>query len=397
MLVPPPRPAPLSAVLVDEGFRLFFPLAALYAALWPFQWVFVFGLDLPFARVNAPGLWHAHEMIFGAFGAALLGFITTAVPEWTDTERLRGRQLYALASLWGVGRLVGFLGMDALNLLGALADAGWIAALAAYVAWTSWVKRTDRLLAFLYWISGLFVCLIGVRAGFHLGDHELAQWWLHLAGFVFLGLLGVALARITVPVTNQVLDPSEETSPFRPHPGRITLAPGLVAILIAGEFLGFSVEVTGYLAIAAGAAFMDRAGEAFVGREAARTELMALAGSAIMAGGGLILLGAARLGAPVAEATALHLSLMGGLGAGVLMVLSIAGLLHSGRPLGFPLLTRIGFAMLVAAVALRVLPDLGIIPHLPGPLYGGAAVFWAAAFLLWLRDYWPFVSSLDRP
>lgn len=397
MLVPPPRPVPLRAVLADEGFRLFFPLTALYAALWPFQWVFVFGLDLPFARVNAPGLWHAHEMIFGAFGAALLGFITTAIPEWTDTERLRGRQLYALASLWGVGRLVGFLGMDALNLLGALADAGWIAALAAYVAWTSWVKRTDRLFAFLYWISALFVCLIGVRAGFHLGDHELAQWWLHLAGFAFLGLLGVALARITVPVTNQVLDPSEETSPFRPHPGRITLAPGLVAILIAGEFLGFSAEVTGYLAIAAGAAFMDRAGEAFVGREAARTELMALAGSAIMAGGGLILLGAARLGGPVAEATALHLSLMGGLGAGVLMVLSIAGLLHSGRPLGFPLLTRIGFAMLVVAVALRVLPDLGIIPHLPGPLYGGAAVFWAAAFLLWLRDYWPFVSSLDRP
>ena len=398
MLVPPPRPAPpLHAVLADEGFRLFFPLAALYAALWPFQWVFVFGLDLPFARVNAPGLWHAHEMIFGAFGAALIGFITTAIPEWTDTERLRGRQLWLLAAVWGIGRVVGFLGADALNLLGAAADAAWLAALAAYVVWASWVKRTDRLLAFLYWISALLVCLAGVRYGFHLGERELAQWWLHLAGFVFLGLLGVALARITVPVTNQVLDPSEETSPFRPHPGRVTLAPGLVAVLIGGELLGFSGEVTGYLAIAAGAAFMDRAGEAFVGREAARTELMALAGSAILAGGGLILLGAARLGAPLAEATALHLSLMGGLGMGVMTVLSIAGLLHSGRPLGFPLATRIGFALLVVAVALRVLPDLGAIPDLPGPLYGAAAVFWAAAFLLWLRDYWPFVSSLERP
>src|SRR5690606_9768884 len=98
VLVPPPRPAPpLRAVLADEGFRLFFPLTALYAALWPFQWVLVFGLDLPFARTTAPGLWHAHEMIFGAFGAALLGFITTAIPEWTDTERLRGRPLYVLA------------------------------------------------------------------------------------------------------------------------------------------------------------------------------------------------------------------------------------------------------------------------------------------------------------
>src|SRR5690606_21018033 len=279
MLVPPPRPQPLRVVLADEGFRLFFPLTALYAALWPFQWVLVFGLDLPFARANAPGLWHAHEMVFGAFGAALLGFITTAIPEWTDTERLRGRRLYVLAALWGVGRLVGFLGADALNLLGAAADIGWLVLLAAYVVWASWVKRTDRLLAFLYWIAGLLACLVVTRYGFHIADHEVAQWGLRLAGFVFLGLLGVALARITVPVTNQVLDPSEETSPFRPHPGRVTLAPGLVAVLIAGEALGFSAEVTGYLAIAAGAAFLDRAGEVFVGREAFRTELMALAGS----------------------------------------------------------------------------------------------------------------------
>jgi len=395
MLVPPPRPQPLRVVLADEGFRLFFPLTALYAALWPFQWVLAFGLDLPFARTTAPGLWHAHEMIFGAFGAALIGFITTAIPEWTDTERLRGRQLYVLAGLWGVGRLVGFLGADALNLLGAAADIGWLVLLAAYVVWASWLKHTDRLLAFLYWIAGLLACLVVTRYGFHIADHEVAQWGLRLAGFVFLGLLGVALARITVPVTNQVLDPSEETSPFRPHPGRVTLAPGLVAVLVAGEVLGFSAEVTGYLAIAAGAAFLDRAGEVFVGREAFRTELMALAGSAAFAGAGLVLVGAARLGAPLPEVTALHVSLMGGLGMGVLTVLSIAGLLHSGRPLGFPRATRIGFVMLVVAVFLRILPDLGA--DLPGPLHAGAAIFWAAAFLLWLRDYWPFVSTLERP
>lgn len=101
---------------------------------------------------------------------------------------------------------------------------------------------------------------------------------------------------------------------------------------------------------------MDRAGEAFIGREAFRTEIMALAGSALLTGAGLILLGASRLGAPIAEITALHVALMGGLGMSVLMVLSIAGLLHS-----------------------------------------GATFFWAAAFLFWLRDYWPFLRSLDRP
>src|SRR5690606_15459200 len=114
-----PAPPRLAEILRDEGFRLLFPLGAIYAALWPLQWVLVFGFELPFVRTTPPGLWHAHEMIFGAFGAALIGFITTAIPEWTDTPKPQHRTLFMLAGLWGVGRAVGFLGADMLNPLGA--------------------------------------------------------------------------------------------------------------------------------------------------------------------------------------------------------------------------------------------------------------------------------------
>ncbi|HYD68941.1 NnrS family protein, partial [Azospirillum sp.] len=70
------HPPALMTVLGDEGLRLFFPLAALHAALWPFLWVVVHGFQLPFAGALPPGLWHAHELIFGSYGAALIGFIT---------------------------------------------------------------------------------------------------------------------------------------------------------------------------------------------------------------------------------------------------------------------------------------------------------------------------------
>jgi uncharacterized protein involved in response to NO len=74
-----------------EGVRLFFPLAAAYAVLVPLSWVSAFGFQLPFARAVPVTQWHAHEMIFGVFGAALAGFLTSAVPEWTDTLRPSGR------------------------------------------------------------------------------------------------------------------------------------------------------------------------------------------------------------------------------------------------------------------------------------------------------------------
>lgn len=380
MQAPAERPPslPIGRILVDEGFRLFFPLGAIYAALWPLQWVLVFGLDLPMARSTPPGLWHAHEMIFGAFGAALIGFITTAVPEWTDTPKMQGRRLLVLAGFWGIGRLVG-----------AIADAAWLAALAAYVAQVSLRRRTDRLLAFLFWISALLCTQLAVRYAFLKGDAELAQLLLHCAGLVFLGLLGLALARITVPVTNLVLDPGEETSPFRPHPGRRHLASGLVAIAIAGELAGLSPAVSGFLMIAAGAAFMDRVGEAFIGREALRAEILILAVASAFAGAGLILVGAARLGAPFGEAAGLHMAFMGGLGIGVLAVYSIAGLLHTGRKLVFPRGAKVAFACAVAATLLRVLPDLGLVAHPPGPPYAAASLLWAVAFLVWLGSYWP--------
>lgn len=389
----PAHALPLAKILGDEGFRLFFPLGALYAALWPFQWVLVFGLDLPLARTTPPALWHAHEMIFGAFGAALIGFITTAVPEWTDTQRPQARFLFPMAALWSGGRLVGFLGADLLGWFGALFDIVWLLLLVGYVARISLRKRTDSLLAFVFWIGALAACEVAARYAFLVEDVELAQRMLHAAGFVFLGLLGLALARVTVAVTNLVLDPTEATSPFRPHPGRLNLAPGLVALAIAGDLAGLSPAAGGYLMIAAGAAFMDRVGEAFVGREMLRAEIMVLAGSSLLAGAGLILVGLARLGAPLAEVTGLHAALMGGLGLGVLAVFSIAGLLHTGQLLSFARATRFAVLLLVAAVALRVLPDLGLMPQPPGPPYAGAAILWAAAFLLWLKTYWPALSD----
>lgn len=383
----------LAGILGDEGLRLFFPLSALHAALWPLLWAVVNGFALPIDGAIPPVLWHGHEMLFGAFGAAVIGFVTTAIPEWTDTRRLQGRALYALAGLWGIGRAGGLFGGDGAAIVAAAADTVWLGALPLYVATLSWRKRTTRLFGMLVWLGALAVSGGVVHAGFFLGDTALAQAGLHGAGLVLLGLLGLVLARITVPITNLVLDPGGGSSPYRPHPGRLNLAPGLVAIALAGDIAGIPPAVGAYLTIAAGAAFLDRVAEAFIGREFFRTEILALAGSSLLAGAGLLLVGASRLGAPFPGTPALHLALMGGLGLSVLAVFAVAGLFHTGRTLPLPRPARLAILLLVAAVLMRVLPDLGVLPPPPGPPHALAGLSWAAAFLLWLRVYWPYLSA----
>lgn len=389
-----PIPNGLLACISDEGFRLFFSLGALHSALWPLFWVVAYGFDLPLATEIPPALWHGYEMLVGGFGAALIGFLTTAAPEWTDTAPFRGRPLWILAALWACGRIVGLLGWDGFGVVAGLSDLIWIGFLIAYLSRLTWLKKSDKLIAFMFWLFILFACVCWSRLAFLAFDTEAATKATHLIGFAFLGLLGLALARITVPVTNLILDPSETTSPFRPHPGRLHLAPGLVLLAMTGEVAGLSAAVSGFLWIAAGAAFMDRVAEAFVGQEAARSEILMLAGSSALAGLGLILFGAARLDAPWSEVDGLHLAFMGGLGLGVLAVYTIAGLLHTGRPLGVPVPARIAALLLVASVLLRIDTQAVVgAAVIPQSLVASSAC-WACAFLLWLGCFGRYFTKV---
>ena len=49
LLDPPQAGNRLVAAMTGEGLRLFFPLAALHAALWPLLWVFFWSFGLPLA------------------------------------------------------------------------------------------------------------------------------------------------------------------------------------------------------------------------------------------------------------------------------------------------------------------------------------------------------------
>jgi uncharacterized protein involved in response to NO len=383
---------PLHRILGDEGFRVFFPLAALHMALWPWLWTVVHSLQLPFARAMPASLWHAQEMLIGAFGATLLGFMTTAVPEWTDTPRLQHRKLFILAGLWGGARIAGFFGIEPLVPLAALLDLAWMTALVGYILYVSYVKRSTRLLAFAGWITALALAALVLRFKFWIGDIDLAQRTTRVLILIWCGVLGLALSRIIVPITNLVLDPSERTSPFRPHPGRLNLASGLVAIAAVGEITLASPAVTGFLWLAAGAGFMDRVAESFIGRSMLRAEVVSISAANAFAGLGLILVGSSRLGLPIAETTALHVITMGGPGFASLVVFCIAGLLHTGQTLPFGTAAKLALALAALSILIRVSPDLGwFVP--PGPMHAVASSVWAAAFLIWLKAYWPLIGD----
>ncbi len=100
-----PRPAGRGWALWALGFRPFYIVASIYAALSIALWAAQVSGWLGRSYLDASA-WHAHEMLFGYTLAVIVGFLLTAGRNWTGQPTPTGRSLQALVALWIAGRVL---------------------------------------------------------------------------------------------------------------------------------------------------------------------------------------------------------------------------------------------------------------------------------------------------
>ena len=101
-----PRPGqPPAFALWALGFRPFYLLASLFAALSIPLWICEYAGYLP-AGHGRSLVWHGHEMLFGYTLAVVTGFLFTAVRNWTAQPTPTGAALAAFVLLWLAGRIL---------------------------------------------------------------------------------------------------------------------------------------------------------------------------------------------------------------------------------------------------------------------------------------------------
>ena len=97
-------------VFLSIGFRPFFIGSGVWAVASMLVWIAFLGGYFTLPGHISPAEWHFNELLFGVIGASMIGFLLTAIPNWTGGLPLRGLPLLLTFALWLAGRVAAMFG-----------------------------------------------------------------------------------------------------------------------------------------------------------------------------------------------------------------------------------------------------------------------------------------------
>jgi uncharacterized protein involved in response to NO len=375
------------------GLRPFFLFSALWAAIAAPLWLYAFLSGGPVGLS-----WHVHEMLFGYTGGIVVGFLLTAVPNWTGRLPVVGTPLALLFGLWLAGRaamLTMALNADLASEVWPLIIDGLFLFAMAGVVWR-------EVLAGKNWRNvpvAVMVTLFALaNAGFHLeaGAGGVANLSTRLGLAVVALLIAVIGGRVTPSFTRNWQ--TKRGGPMPAVSGRLDVV--TLAVTAAG-LVAWSVAPThpaaGALLLASGGLNLVRLvrwrGDATV----AEPLVWILHLGYLWLAAGLLFTGLS-VAAPglVPPSVGVHALTAGAIGVMTLAIMTRASRGHTGRLLAAGRIEVLIYVLINAAALTRVTG--GLLPTLYQPLLMISAGLWSAAFLGFVVGYGPMLLSprLDR-
>lgn len=378
-------------VFFAAGFRPFFLFAAVQAVVMLPLWLLVFTGILPVGDNWNPVVWHAHSMVFGFAGAAIGGFLLTAVPNWTNSHHVSGKPLAALFGLWLAGRLACGLAGVLPPMLVAVADLGYLPLLAILLAKPLIAAQKWRNIAFLPILAVLWLADLCVHVE-ALTGRPTGLKGVYLGIFVVLLMIVIVGGRIVPSFTQNWL--RMQGRPVELNPVAWIERGGAAVSLAAAALVQLTLPgsaLAGALALVAAAIHAYRL-SGWHGLKTLSNPILAV----LHLGYGWMVLGFALLGLSaftdiLPASAAVHALTAGAIGTMVIGVMSRAALGHSGRPLELAPATVVAYGLLSLGAVLRV----------GAPIFSGAmmglttagGLAWTAGWLVYVWVYFPVCTQ----
>ena len=365
------------------GFRPFYALAALFAMLAIPLWVSAY-LGFWRATPHISVYWHMHEMVFGFAVAVVIGFLYTAVRNWTGIWTPRAAHLGLLATLWIAGRLAMLFAPAALAWP---VDAAFIP-LAAWPLFRVLKKSGNRRNYFLVGLLGVLGTLNllfhgGVQGCMGIDPMHMAQ-----AAILVIVLIEMAIGARVIPMFTANAVPGVKQ--FKDEK-RDRLSVALTTIAVLSWILAAPAPLVAATSIAAAASQLLRVA-GWGGQRTWRNPLLwILHVSWLWIPAGFFMLGLSELHL-LTPSAAFHAFALGSMAGLIIGMITRTALGHTGRPLKAGRAESLMYLAIQCGAILRTYAAAS-------PAYGaqaaliGSALCWTLAFGAYLAVYGPYLMQ----
>lgn len=377
-----------SPAFLRGGFRPFFFLGSSWAVIALALWMLTLSDNLDLPSALEPLIWHRHEMLFGFVGAAIAGFLLTAIPNWTGRLPIAGWPLAGLVALWSAGRLAMLFSAWTGMLAAAIIDVGFYVVLAGLASReVMGAKNRNLLPVIMVFLMGVANAMDHAAAAKLLPDADVG---IRAAIAIVIMLISLIGGRIIPSFTRNWMTKRGITRRLPTQPSRFDLA---VSVITAVGLLGWITAPdslpAGGLLVAAGGAQALRLSR-WGGRRAVRDPLVLILHIGYLwVPVGLLLLGASILGTSVPRSAAIHALTAGAMATMILAVMTRVTLGHTGRELIVGPKTVLIYVLVTVGAVLRVAASAGFSDYTIGMEIAAGA--WAGAFASFLAIYGPIL------
>tara|TARA_R110000822_G_scaffold159476_13_gene299308 strand:+ start:14191 stop:15387 length:1197 start_codon:yes stop_codon:yes gene_type:complete len=371
------------------AFRPFFLFGSLFSVLALLLWaVFLNDPTLTWQPYGGWLWWHGHEMLFGFSIAIIVGFILTAVQNWSGLPGLSGWPLAGLFSFWLVGRLL---------MLFPIVPGEIIAIIDTLFLPLSAVILARPIVAAKLWRNLIFIPLFLLLAWTNGHSHH------RLIGGDMLSLpdtqTTILIVTLIIVIMGGRVIPfftANATQTQKPHPVLILELLSIVPLGLAALFTlvtgSLNAEpILGILFLLSAFTNAIRMGRWQGIITLGNPLLWSLHLAYLLIIISLGLLGAYHFGLTIPLSAALHGLTIGGIGLMVLAMISRVSLGHTGRMLQVGIWITLGYGALAISSIVRVVAPL--ISNQPSSLYMISIACWVFAYLVYIVIYWPVLTQ----
>ncbi|GAB3017635.1 NnrS family protein [Bowmanella dokdonensis] len=371
------------------GFRPLFLLGGVFALLAIAAWGGMLAGLWGFSPYGGAYWWHAHEMLFGFVAAIVVGFLLTAVQNWTGVPGVKGQQLMQLVIVWLTGRALLWFDPAWPVWLTASLDLLFLPLAAGFMAYPLIKVRQTRNLFFVPVLLLMTVANLLMHVTVLSGQ---PSWFGHGNGLMLM-LVVTLMCVLGGRVIPMFTANGTATVKVNPWPWLERFALGGIWLLVVNALFGGLLPPMwlGSLLLATGLLHLVRWLRWRVWVTLPVPLLWSLHLAYLFIPLGLLALAGHYLLAWLPYSTAVHVLTVGAVAGMILSMMARVSLGHTGRPLKPHPMMNLAFAAVIFSALVRT-AGVWLWHEQAQMLLLLSSLLWCLAFGLFVCFYWPVLT-----